>query len=230
MNHITLVYPYFNNGSMLDLHLKEWNKYENKEMFSAIIVDDCSMRDPAEPHLIDVGFPISLYRITTDIPWNQNGARNLAMTYANGWCLITDIDHLLKRKHAKKFKDLKLENGYYYKPHRKLHDGLNYHKHPNSYILNYDLYWKAGGYDEDFCGYYGTDSTFRRQLEKNAVEGETEIVLSLYGRGVISDASTIEYGRKNSKYHVSNNERLKYKRKHGGTPIPPLNFDWYKVC
>jgi hypothetical protein len=43
---------------------------------------------------------------------------------------------------------------------------------------------------------------------------------------VIHDASTRTLGRKKSKYHVSNNPRLVHKRKYGGEPIPPLNFEW----
>lgn len=231
-NHITLVYAYYENGAMLDRHLQEWSQYKNKEQFSAIIVDDCSHRDPAEPHLtdIDVGFPISLYRITTDIPWNQNGARNLAMTFADGWCFLTDMDHLLPARNAEKLIRYNLSVKKHYKPQRKLHDGSKYHQHPNTYVIHRDLYWDVGGFDEAFCGHYGSDSTFRRQLNnKSTCMDFDKIYVNLFKREVIPDASTTDFGRKDSSYHVSNCEELSKRRREGHPPIRPLNFEWHKV-
>ena len=229
---ITLIYAYFENGQMLDKHLDEWNLYSNKENFSAIIVDDCSKRDPAIDHLknIDFPFPIQLYRINTDIPWNQNGARNLAMTHAQGWCLMTDMDHLLSAENAQRLTKTALDPSKAYRPTRtRAVDGLPYKSHPNSYILTQDLYWKAGGYDEAFCGYYGSDSTFRSHLLKIAERVDLEIPLILFGREVIADASTIDYGRKGSEYHVSKNLEIKKRKKQKPEPIPPLNFEWERL-
>lgn len=231
-NHITLVYAYYENGKMLDRHLEEWMRYRHKEKFSVIIVDDCSHRDPAKDHFqgIDIGFPVSLYRITTDIPWNQNGARNLAMTFATDWCLITDMDHLLSVKNAGRLIQQPLDKKHHYKPQRRLDEGSKHHQHPNTYVLHRDLYWDAGGYDEAFCGYYGSDSTFRRQLKKISTCIDFEnIHTNLYSREVIPDASTTKFGRKDSKYHVSNSEELSRRRREHTPPIEPLNFDWHRV-
>lgn len=231
-NHITLVYAYYENGGMLDVHLKEWARYRNKDNFSAIIVDDCSHRDPAEDHLrgVDVGFPISLYQITTDIPWNQNGARNLAMTFADGWCFLTDMDHLLNAKNAERLLRYSLNSSRHYKPQRRLADGSKYHQHPNTYVIHRDLYWDAGGYDEAFCGYYGSDSTFRRQLKNiSRCTNFEKIHTNLYKREVVPDASTTDFGRKDSSYHVSNSDELSRRRREHLPPIAPLNFEWHRI-
>lgn len=235
---ITIVMAYYNNSGMLERHLDEWSRYP-KGTYKAILVDDGSPRTPA----IDVlqgmrmeEFPveIELYRILQDKPWNQNGARNLGMTHSSDFCLLTDMDHLLSVEDADRLtkahdEQRAFQRKYAYKPLRKLAIGNTpYKRHPNTYLMHHELYWKVGGYDEDFCGYYGTDATFRRVLDNKIVETDL-FALTLFGREVIPDASTVDYGRKGTEYHVSNSERLRKKRKYGGDPIPPLNFEWKKL-
>jgi len=233
-NNITLVYAYYENGLMLDRHMLEWAAYPDdcKPNLKAIIVDDGSPKDPAIKHIKPVGFSVELFRIKQDIPWNQNGARNLAMTHASGWCLLTDMDHLLPINMVDKLLNMELKSGVYYIPSRiRAFDGLPYHRHPNSYVMNRELYWKVGGYDEAYAGYYGTDATFRNQLAAKG-GGRCELddfYLILYGREVIPDASTTAYGRKGSEYYIPNNIALKIRKKLNPPPIPPLNFDWERV-
>jgi hypothetical protein len=216
---------------MLDRHIEEWSEYRIKDKFRAIVVDDGSSKDPALDHLggVDVGFPIELYRINVDIPWNQDGARNLGMHHADGWCLITDMDHLLNVKNAKKLATREVDQTLYYTLQRELQGGERYHPHPNTYFLTRDTYWKAGGYDESFRGYYGSDSVFQRQLEDTAETHKLPIALTLFKRDDIADASTTNYGRKNTEYHIANNPDLLLRRKTCPGPIPPLNFDWERL-
>ena len=219
---ITIVMAYYNNPTMLERHLEEWEKYPDG--FQAVIVDDGS-EEPALPILKNCPIPVQLYRVLIDKPWNQNGARNLAMTHAEGWCLMTDVDHLLTSEEARKIKIEEYHSSLAYKPRRVKPDGSEYKRHPNTYLLTKDLYWSCGGYDEDFCGHYGTDATFRRHLGKS-ITNTDQFALTLYGRDVIHDASTRTLGRKGTEYHVSNSPRLRDKRKNGGEPIPPLQFPW----
>jgi hypothetical protein len=217
---ITIVMAYYNNPTMLKRHLEEWEKYQGG--FQAIIVDDDS-EEPALPILKDCPIPVQLYRVLIDKPWNQNCARNLGMTHAEGWCLMTDMDHLLTVEESSK---IHLGNPMRaYKPRRVLPDGSEYKRHPNTYLLTKDLYWSCGGYDEAFCGYYGTDSTFRNQLGKRIVNTDS-FALTLYGRDVIHDASTRTLGRKGSEYYVGSNPHMKRRRKYGGTKVRQLNFPW----
>ena len=229
-NSITLVMAYYENGGMLKRHFEEWNKYPDGD-FKIILVDDGSPKDPAINNIQKTKFPLELYRINVDIPWNQNGARNLGMTRSNGWCLLTDMDHMLSVEQFEVLQNRMLNPDTHYVPGRKKADGTWYKRHPNSYIMHRDLYWKAGGYDEAFSGHYGTDSTFRRQLGKASkrVELGEQFYLTLYGRDVISDASTTAYGRKGSEYQVSKNPVLRERKRTGPPPIPPLNFPWKKL-
>lgn len=220
---ITIVMAYFENGGMLDLHLAEWDRYANKDQWRIVLVDDCSKRDPALPHIRNVGIPISLYRISSDIPWNWDGARNLAMKHTHGWCLMTDMDHMLTATNAANIQSLRLEPDKHYTFSRVLANGRPYKPHPNSWLMHNDLFWRAGGYDERYRGYYGKDSFFRSSIvaasgQKNVLD----IPLVLYGREVQKDASTVDYGRKDSKYYLRNlpckGESL--------PPKPQLDFEW----
>lgn len=229
-NEVTLVMAYYENGRMLERHFKEWETYPDIP-FKIILVDDGSQNDPAVNHITECKFPLELYRIKKDIPWNQNGARNLGMTHAEGWCLLTDMDHLLSNSQFETLNNLSLWDIMHYVPGRRKVDGTLYKRHPNSYIVHKDLYWKAGGYDESFSGYYGTDSTFRRQLAKvsERIELEEQFYLTLYERSVIKDASTRNYGRKDSKYSVSKHPLLRERKRLCPPPIEPLNFPWERL-
>jgi len=231
VDQITLVYAYYENGGMLDRQIKEWKKYNAKSKFKVIIVDDGSQNDPAESHLrnVNVGFDIELYRIDVDIPWNQDGARNLAMTHADGWCLITDMDHMLSANESKKLVKKTVNPNVYYTLQRVKSDGSEYHHHPNSYVLHRDLYWKAGGYDESYRGYYGSDGVFKRQLEKVGDKKLLKVALTMFGRSDIPDASTRNYGRKDTEYHIAQNPDLLARRESNAPPIEPLNFEWHRV-
>jgi glycosyltransferase involved in cell wall biosynthesis len=224
---INLVYSYFNNGEMLDIHIKEWEKYKNKKFWKAIIVDDCSEDDPAKNHIKDVGFPIELYRINTDITWNTTGARNLGMTHAdNTWCLLTDIDHLLTAENAELLLKIEKNSGYFYRlarqKIRKNGKLLSYKSHLNSYFLEKKTYWRAGGYDERYLGCYGTDFSFRNPLEKMFKSEYIKIPLLLHGLTMVRDASTTKYDKRDPKFHFRNYCVPKEK-------IGPLSFEWVKI-
>ena len=225
---ITLVMAYFNNGGMLERHIAEWRRYRNAQDLRVILVDDCSLSDPAMPHIGDCPVDLQLYRIHTDRPWNQDGARNLGMTHAaEGWCLLTDMDHLL---HTDQWDSLRatladLNPSRTYRLSRQLHDGTVYKPHPNTWLMTRKAYWDMGGYDERYCGYYGSDGIFGRAMEAKHGKVETlPIPLTLYKREVQPDASTTQYGRKGSMYHLT----MERAKKMTNT-VPTLNFQWERL-
>ena len=145
------------------------------------------------------------------------------------------MDHLLAKNQFEKLYELNLNKNIHYVPGRQKADGSWYKRHPNSYIIHKDLYWKAGGYDESFSGHYGTDSTFRRQLARvsQRIELGEQFYLTLYGREVIEDASTRNYGRKGSEYSIGNNPELKdrvFTQLSGYVKRIRKNFPQYKEC
>lgn len=186
---ISLVMPYYRNPEMLALHYRSWLAWpaEARQAIEVVIIDDGS---PEGERAANVPMPglsgtlphIRIYRITEDRPWHQHGARNLGAKMARaGWLLLTDMDHMLIGSQAGELIDLtpKLDaRTAYFIQRREADSGdLTLGKdgqpkpHPNSFIMRRDLFWEVGGYDEDFCGHYGTDGMFRSRLWAIAKEG-----------------------------------------------------------
>lgn len=234
---VTIVMPYYENGGILDRHLTEWQSYAPhvKKNFRAVIVDDGSEKDPAVNHMRNPGFPVELYRIKENIPWNIPGARNLGMHVApEDWCLLTDIDHVLYADQAPRFFDgfSMHDSRAVFNFQREWADGRPLHPHPNSYLIYRSLYWKVGGTDEDFSGYWGAgEGAFRKALALATSAFYTlPIYLTHFGRDDIPDASTREWGRRGSKWDYNNNpELVKKARGPAYKPVNPLRFAWEKT-
>lgn len=221
-----LVMAYYDNPHMLAIHKREWARYENA--IELILVDDGS-RKPA--YLADCPIPYQHYRVLEDRPWHQNGARNLAMWHAEGWCLVTDMDHLLDAESLSRLAAMRPERGRAYRPLRLWPDGTDRQKrHPNTYLVHVDDYWTAGGYDERWCGYYGTDATFRRALRAAGVRiVDTDTFHVKLYEGIVDDAITRGLGRKNTKYHSARHPRVRAAMKKGERPTKWLDFPWERV-
>lgn len=236
--NLTIVMAYYENPKMLNLQLVEWSKYRetDKPALSAIIVDDGSPRNPAEAVIRgcgDVGFPIQLFCIRENKPWNQDGARNLAMTHAKGWVLMTDMDHMLVRDQVPGFyrSVAVAQQGEYYMPKRRTFAMEPEHPHANSYVMHAMDFWRMGGYDEDFAGAYGSDGNFRKCMRAGLREcGTNAFALTRWSRDAISDASTVDWGRKDSSYHRSNFILLEAKAKGPAYKAKDhLRFHWDRV-
>lgn len=247
MTILSLVMPFYLNRSMLELQMAEWLKWspKAKAQIEIIIVDDGSP-DPA----VSVPFPasigtlpeLSVYRITEDRPWHQHAARNLGAHVARGpWLLLTDMDHMLTAANADQLiKRLgKLDLGTAYFLHRIEADtGLptlgrddRPKPHPNSFVMTRDLYWQAGGYDEDFCGIYGTDGLFKSRLFTIAEQGFLKhVALTRYWREIVPDASTTTMARKEGR-KPGDKEAVMIRKIAEGRDgkVTTLNFEWAKV-
>lgn len=234
---LTFVYAYYENPGMLVEHLREWNRYP-PNTFKFIVVDDGSQRTPALS-VIGTG-PINpglrLFRIAQNIPWNQDGARNLGMFQCETeWAWISDMDQFVPVNEAVKmerFAAIEALPGEYYMPMRRsAADGSALHPHPNCYLFRRDDFWKMGGYDEDFAGCYGSDGNFRKCARAMLRESQTVAFTTVsFGRSEIPDASTVDFGRKDSPYWRPNFPHLEAKRR-----APPymarnhMRFDWAEV-
>lgn len=250
MKPFTIVMPYYENPTMLATHLDEWERYPEtvRAHCRAIIVDDGSPRSPAVNVFDAAGyrtrtgalgsglplpFPVSLFRVVPNIPWNQDGARNLGMKFCRTkWAFLTDMDHLLKADQAERILSLDAEPGFYYMPSRRETNGDAYHPHPNSFVFDVGDFWKMGGYDEDFAGSYGSDGNFRRCAQGAGLrETRTDhFYLTRFDTADVFDANTKDWPRKGSEYHVGNIPHLKAKaRSPVYKAINPVRFEWERV-
>lgn len=204
LNNLTIVHGYYMNPGMLNLQLATMADYhaDIKAKLEYIVVDDGSplgfRAEEAIPQSCNPGFDFWLYRILTDLRWNQDGARNLGAHHASSqWLLLTDIDHLLQPEHASQLFRQKLDPRVVYTfTRRNVADGSVKPPHPNSYLMTQDMYWEIGGYDELFCGHYGTDGLFKGRVQQHAEVRCLKVPLTLVGRSDLPDASTTTLTRK----------------------------------
>jgi len=201
---LSLCLPFYTNSGMLAEQYRMWASYppEITAQIEIVIVDDCSP-DAA----IDVprpeGLPrLRIYRVLEDRPWHQHGARNLAADRAEGqWLLMTDMDHVVPAASLSLLlsyvRDAHPQDVFTF--HRldapdlrpKRNERGELHPHVNTFALTREYYWTIGGYDERWCGFYGTDGYFRKRLFAYAPPRHLEDVpIVRYAREVIPDAST----------------------------------------
>lgn len=247
MTMLSLVMPFYLNRSMLALQYEEMRRWSQlaKAQIEVVIVDDGSP-DPAVavPFGATAGTlpELSIYRITEDRPWHQHAARNLGAHVAKGpWLLLTDMDHVLTAENADALlkRLAKLDPATAYFLHRieadtgepTLGSDNRPKPHPNSFVMTRDLYWEAGGYDEDYCGIYGTDGLFKDRLFRIAVRGLLKhVALKRYWRDLVSDASTTTLERKEGREPGAKKAVALRKRAEGREgKVTTLNFEWIRA-
>ncbi|WP_353780166.1 hypothetical protein [Winogradskyella sp. 3972H.M.0a.05] len=122
-----------------------------------IFINDCSPIKISIPE--DCKLNYTLAEITTDIKWNQGGARNLGVHLARSQKLVvTDLDHVFPEAVFKFLIESKVpENIFKFKRER---DNAENKPHFNTFFLSKSTYFKSLGVDEEFCGHYGYEDAF----------------------------------------------------------------------
>lgn len=200
MNSVTIIMAYYENPGMLVRQYDMMKSYSVnlKSFLRLIVIDDGSPKRPAFPAL-DLGISFKLYRMKVDIRWNQDACRNIGAHHCETkWMLMTDMDHLIPEITARKVVTGDFSKRSVYRFSRLSEPKLDpYKPHPNSWFLTKDLFDKAGGYDERFAGWYGTDFDLSGRLKAQAKEViQLDEPLIRVPREVTPDASTIRYKRK----------------------------------
>lgn len=122
-----------------------------------IFVDDHSPFPISLPDNCKLNY--TLVKITTNIRWNQGGARNLGVHLTKSQkIIVTDLDHtfpesvfdfLLKAKTP--------DNIFLFSRTR---NNKKVIAHFNTFFLSKSTYFKVLGVDEEFCGNYGHEDVF----------------------------------------------------------------------
>lgn len=137
--------------------LKEYESYPDEllDRVEFVIVDDCS---PIEYDIPDLNINFTWLRITTDIKWNQGGARNLGVTYAKSdKILMSDLDHAFPAATLTALANIAKPGRCFYKLRRKRPDGTYYKGHANLFFMSRARFLRFYGYDEEYCGHYGAE-------------------------------------------------------------------------
>jgi len=237
---ITLILPYYRGPLMLQKQLETIKHYSRN--IKVIIVDDCSP-EPASSLITKVNFSGQLYRIDTDIPWNREGARNLGAYFADTqWIMHVDTDHTLPYECAEKLLRAPISPDQWYRfPRFRVGKADDTRKkdaipedqeygsikpHIDSYLCTKKLYWKAGGYNEDYSGSLGGGGPFLKRMI--VVGGEAgllpeDIYLQVWTRDKIPDASVWDLSRDKTEF------KEKKKRLGIRKAKNPLRFKWHMV-
>lgn len=130
-----------------------------------VLVDDGSPLPVVLPPELNLN--ISLYRVCTDITWNQCGARNLGATLARGPRLIlSDLDHYFPEELLRAILGSPVPRGVVYKFKRADHQGRPINKAMNIFYTSKGVFFQALGYDEEFCGNYGYEDLHFLALQR----------------------------------------------------------------
>lgn len=195
MNHCRLIYPYFENKTMLEKQVENWSRYagELREHIKLIIVDDCSSTYPAFDILKHCKAPKTLFKVLKRYPWNMHQCRNIGAKEAsnmhdNHWLFMSDIDIILTPEMAYTMLSKELDPNAHYTFERTFAPEFKERKvHPNTFLVKRNTFWQINGYDLDLTpvggGGYGGDGEFARQL-KGVSEPKhmNDVVLVGYGR------------------------------------------------
>lgn len=129
-----------------------------------IIVDDGS---PISYEAEGYGLNITWLKISDEIPWNNPGARNLGVTYAQSEnVVISDTDHYLPADTLEYLCRRKNCGKNFYKFWRVLEDGSIDRPHPNLFLIARSRFMRFFGYDEEFCGDYAHDDVWFVKFQK----------------------------------------------------------------
>lgn len=244
MPDLTLVLPYYKNPGMLTVQFANWLGWadKRKDRIAVILVDDGSP-EPATDVPRPEGLPaLSIYRVTEDRPWHQHAARNLGAHVAeDGWLLLTDMDHVLTDDAArlilKRLDKGELDDRCIYmldrieadtgEPTRNEHGRPK--PHPNSFVLTRELYWRIGGYDEDFCGVYGTDGLFKDRAFRIGRKAHLNVPLVRYWRDLVPDASTNAPRKEGREPGVKDRIAREKAERGEANVVKVLQFPWERV-
>lgn len=240
---VSLVMPYYENPKMLDTQVLEWLSYPSFvcTRLRVVVVDDGSRDAPAlevlRQHRMSFdsrGLDVQLYRVMKDIPWNQDGARNLGMRACNTtFALMTDMDHVLRARDALDMVEFCLQGiprGQYFMPRQFVKNTMQeIPRHPNTFLFRVEDFWAMGGYDEDFAGFYGSDGNFRKCARGSGLQecAVNNFGLVVWRREDCEDANTRRYGRKDTTYWAAHNPKLNAKRRGPAyKAVNPIRFEW----
>jgi len=237
---LSFVYSYYDNPKMYLRQVEEWNKYPPrvKKHISIYVTDDRSSRYPLRDiKEVPTGIHFRRFELTTKVPWNWLACRNLgAKMSGSKWLLLTDMDHMVSVKSAKKLvrllrMRLLLPFIIYRLGRVDAQDDNRINPHKDSYLMTRRMFWKIGGYDEELSGNYGTSSRFRDRAFKTAFWNcHIPIPLTHHNRRAMPDASTTEFARKEGRDPKAIEKIMERKRSEGReNEIKVLSFPYREI-
>ena len=242
---LTIVMMYFETPIMLEKQLDYWCNYPSKvnNFLRVVLVDDGSPDYPAfevlKHHELPE-FPLHLYRAKENIIYNHSGGFNLAYTKVeDGWTLMTDMDHVIPYKSISRLmsKELNPDSVYRFNRKRMVNENefVTHKRHLDSILLTKAMYWRVGGFNEDFRGYWnGVSYLFRKKLKHIAkIEFLSDIYSLFFPNTVVSDSENTKYGKQYSEYDIHQDPIMERKLRKAllklKKPENIIRFEWEQM-
>jgi predicted glycosyltransferase involved in capsule biosynthesis len=186
---ISAIIPVYNNESTL---IKNINRLFEVEKISEIVCvfDGYSCSDSVRKYIESKkGKAVSNY---PNIPWGNSRARNIgAINAKNDYLLFIDVDHTIKDQINCGW----LNNDRFFKFKRVL---KKTEWHCNTLMMDKDVFFSVGGYDERFCGHYGYED---RYMEFRLREKGYDIV-NLQDEVIVLDGGGVDIDRDKNRNQV----------------------------
>ncbi len=230
MTKLSIISHYYNHPQMVQNQIAYWESLPDSFLTEVefVLVDDCSEQAPDIPVTT---LNLKVFRIITDLPWNQAGARNLGAFNATGeWALYFDIDqkfYVEPMVGVLANLDRMDKMSMYYLRIKELID-ITVNKpllfHPNTFLVNLAKFKQYGMYDEDFVGHYGYEDLYMPQVwEKHSGK-----------RILFNDTDFFEdigFGTTNLDRDLSRNLALAQQKMMNGTKnsLGILRFEWEAI-
>ena len=183
---VTIGLTYYDNYAMF-AKVREYYSAIPTDRVAYVVVDDGSPTRPLEAEDMPSGW--ELLRITEDVGWNNEGARNLIMREApTNWVALLDLDHVLMPQVVMQLANVTeklnpeqvpfVERQINIEPDGRVKSFLHKSASPNSFLIHKNTFWKHNGYDESLQGLYGYDSTLVKRLSPDGTAA-TRLLIGL---------------------------------------------------
>lgn len=160
---ITLGTTYYNNPDLLCKFINTNMGFVNE----IIVVDDGSKPEKTITNFVSPNNVLKLFRVKKDYGFNSHGCRNLIMSKAkNDWVILIDIDRsfIYPEQAYNTMFNTNLKKNVRYRFITHVRTGHKPHMSVNDFLINKELFFKAGGYDEELIGIRTGDRQFFKQL------------------------------------------------------------------
>lgn len=241
---VTLAMAVYGQPKMLEVWFEMLRSYppETLAKLELLIVDDCGSPPATVPDDIQAMLPCQLFRVLEDIPWNQPGARNLALDHCRTpLVLFVDPDMVF----SPAMMDRLLETGASLRKGTVIRFMLKHRSNgkldgssPNTWFCHVSDFMIVGGYDEDYAGHKGWSDVQLLDVMTATfkIQHRADLFAQFYNVDEIADAMVTTLDRS----HVINRRlRLKkvaWSRRRGGWKAfvkaggrPRIRFPWEQV-
>ncbi len=206
-----------------------------------VIVDDAGIPAAEIPQDIQDLLPCKLFRVKVDIPWNQPGARNLALDHIDTkLILFVDPDMVFPPEAMERMVEagegLELKHVIRYQLKHK-GSGLTDSTSPNTWFLHVEDFLYVQGYDEDFCGAKGWSDVQLLDIMKALykIRHDPTLVADFYSLHQVSDSQVFSLDRSYEKNTKLRSRKARLAGLMGGwakfsqAPRMKLRFDWDRL-